>query len=72
MSRQDSSSTTTRCRYDLQPNPTSYQQALKFISENAVKGIGPKDVAAHLGISAHRLFEMSTHNNTPELNTYMT
>ena len=25
--------------------------ALKFISENAVKGIGPKDVAEHLGIS---------------------
>ena len=27
------------------------KRALKFISENAVKGIEPKDVAVHLGIS---------------------
>ena len=26
-------------------------RALKFIAENAVKGIGPQDVAAHLGVS---------------------
>ncbi|MBR6587407.1 MAG: substrate-binding domain-containing protein [Kiritimatiellae bacterium] len=35
------------------PVPAAHliKRALKFISENAVKGIGPKDVAAHLGIS---------------------
>ena len=27
------------------------ERALKFIAENAVKGIGPQDVAAHLGVS---------------------
>ena len=27
------------------------KRALKFISENAVKGIEPKDVAVHIGIS---------------------
>lgn len=35
------------------PAPTAHliKRALKFISENAVKGIRPKDVAEHLGIS---------------------
>ena len=35
------------------PVPAAYlmEKAQKFISENATKGIGPKDVAAHLGVS---------------------
>ena len=35
------------------PAPAAFliELALKFIAENAVKGIGPQDVAAHLGIS---------------------
>ena len=35
------------------PIPAAHliKRALMFISENAVKGIGPKDVAVHLGIS---------------------
>ena len=35
------------------PAPAAFliERAMKFIDENAVKGIGPKDVAAHLGIS---------------------
>ena len=35
------------------PAPTAYliERAMKFISENATKGIGPNDVAAHLGVS---------------------
>ena len=35
------------------PVPAAHliKRALMFISENAVKGIGPKDVAVHLGIS---------------------
>ena len=35
------------------PAPAAFliERALKFIAENAVKGIGPQDVAAHLGVS---------------------
>ncbi len=35
------------------PVPAAYliERAMSFISENATKGIGPQDVAAHLGIS---------------------
>ncbi len=35
------------------PTPAAYliERALKFISENATKGIGPQDVVTHLGIS---------------------
>ena len=35
------------------PAPAAYliERAMSFISENATKGIGPQDVAAHLGIS---------------------
>jgi len=35
------------------PAPAAFliERAMKFIDENAVKGIGPKDVAVHLGIS---------------------
>lgn len=33
------------------PAAVLIERALKFIDENAVKGIGPQDVAAHLGIS---------------------
>ena len=35
------------------PAPAAYliERATAFIAENAVKGIGPKDVAAHLGVS---------------------
>ena len=35
------------------PAPAAYliERATAFISENATKGIGPKDVAAHLGVS---------------------
>ena len=35
------------------PAPAAYliERAMKFISENATKGIGPKDVADHLGVS---------------------
>ena len=35
------------------PAPAAFliERAMKFIDENAVKGIGPKDVVAHLGIS---------------------
>ena len=35
------------------PTPAAYmiERAIKFIAENATKGIGPQDVAEHLGIS---------------------
>ena len=35
------------------PAPAAHliERAMKFISENATKGIGPKDVVAHLGVS---------------------
>lgn len=35
------------------PAPAAYliERAMKFISENAIKGIGPNDVAAYLGVS---------------------
>ena len=35
------------------PTPAAYliERATAFIAENATKGIGPKDVAAHLGVS---------------------
>ena len=35
------------------PAPAAYliERAVRFISENATKGIGPRDVAAHLGVS---------------------
>ena len=35
------------------PTPAAYliERATEFIAENATKGIGPKDVAAHLGVS---------------------
>ena len=35
------------------PTPVDYliERATEFIAENATKGIGPKDVAAHLGVS---------------------
>ena len=35
------------------PAPAAYliERATAFIAENATKGIGPKDVAAHLGVS---------------------
>lgn len=35
------------------PAPSAYmiERAMKFISENATRGIGPKDVSEHLGVS---------------------
>jgi LacI family transcriptional regulator len=35
------------------PAPAAFliERALKFIAENAVKGVGPREVAAHLGVS---------------------